>query len=592
MARLPNPGGDAEVWGTVLNDFLLQEHNTDGTLRLRTDGGLNKTAVGLENVDNTSDSDKPVSTAVQQALAGKANSADLAPVATTGDYGDLLNAPASLLYDVKKYGAVGDGVVDDTNAIQSAIDAAQGGGIVFIPVGMYIVNPSVSLHLTTGVVLSGAGRKSVLKVKDNSAVLNNIVKVENADRVVIKDLSIDGNRANQDVSDAVAVHYGVYVAASNNCRVENVYVYDTTGVGIHVYDSVGTIVTDCESSGHRYHGFECEQATSCIFSSNRGHDNSRHGIFISPGEVGGTGAIGNVIDGNSFDNNGSYGIALGIDAQGISIGLTRDNAITNNSVIENGEYGISIFRVDDTLVSGNVVAYNGFFGIYLYKAERNQIIGNRLRNNSQTSNGAYDEICLEGNNDGQASRHNLVANNFIYIDGTSKANYAIREATVGDGPNVIKNNYTPNAGAAGRVLIQHANTGYDLLSDIPTSNISSLRTFDHGVAIAPNATLPGDAMGLDAPFGTAALRFFNDNDGGNLQFVSPKGNSDWYAGGTNVFSVTSMYAIAQEKFRIAKPMTPASMSAEGETGDLAWDSDYIYVCIANNTWRRAALSGW
>lgn len=33
MARLPQPGSDEGTWGTILNDFLVQSHNTDGTLR-------------------------------------------------------------------------------------------------------------------------------------------------------------------------------------------------------------------------------------------------------------------------------------------------------------------------------------------------------------------------------------------------------------------------------------------------------------------------------------------------------------------------------------------------------------------------------
>lgn len=33
MARLPNPGGDSGNWGTILNDYLLQVHQADGTLK-------------------------------------------------------------------------------------------------------------------------------------------------------------------------------------------------------------------------------------------------------------------------------------------------------------------------------------------------------------------------------------------------------------------------------------------------------------------------------------------------------------------------------------------------------------------------------
>lgn len=33
MARLPTPGGDDGTWGSVLNDYLKQSHNTDGTIK-------------------------------------------------------------------------------------------------------------------------------------------------------------------------------------------------------------------------------------------------------------------------------------------------------------------------------------------------------------------------------------------------------------------------------------------------------------------------------------------------------------------------------------------------------------------------------
>lgn len=68
---------------------------------------LVKADLGLGNVDNTSDASKPISTATQTAINGKANSihthvkADitdfptLATVATSGSYADLTNIPAT-----------------------------------------------------------------------------------------------------------------------------------------------------------------------------------------------------------------------------------------------------------------------------------------------------------------------------------------------------------------------------------------------------------------------------------------------------------------------------------------------------------------
>lgn len=33
MSQLPTPGGDDGTWGDILNDFLLQSHQSDGTLK-------------------------------------------------------------------------------------------------------------------------------------------------------------------------------------------------------------------------------------------------------------------------------------------------------------------------------------------------------------------------------------------------------------------------------------------------------------------------------------------------------------------------------------------------------------------------------
>jgi hypothetical protein len=45
-------------------------------------------------------------------------------------------------------------------------------------------------------------------------------------------------------------------------------------------------------------------------------------------------------------------------------------------------------------------------------------------------------------------------------------------------------------------------------------------------------------------------------------------------------------------FRIITAETPASATAAGAVGTICWDSSYIYVCTATNTWKRAALSTW
>lgn len=37
MARLPVPGSDGGTWGSILNNYLAVEHNSDGTLKKAAD---------------------------------------------------------------------------------------------------------------------------------------------------------------------------------------------------------------------------------------------------------------------------------------------------------------------------------------------------------------------------------------------------------------------------------------------------------------------------------------------------------------------------------------------------------------------------
>ena len=43
---------------------------------------------------------------------------------------------------------------------------------------------------------------------------------------------------------------------------------------------------------------------------------------------------------------------------------------------------------------------------------------------------------------------------------------------------------------------------------------------------------------------------------------------------------------------LATSAAPASASATGTTGQIAWDAGHFYVCVATNTWVRSALTTW
>ena len=44
--------------------------------------------------------------------------------------------------------------------------------------------------------------------------------------------------------------------------------------------------------------------------------------------------------------------------------------------------------------------------------------------------------------------------------------------------------------------------------------------------------------------------------------------------------------------RIASSSAPSSATDTGVPGDIRYDSSYVYICISNNTWKRAALATW
>lgn len=50
--------------------------------------------------------------------------------------------------------------------------------------------------------------------------------------------------------------------------------------------------------------------------------------------------------------------------------------------------------------------------------------------------------------------------------------------------------------------------------------------------------------------------------------------------------------INDDSLRLRTAKTPVSATAAGNAGQIAWDASFIYVCVAANTWKRAALSTW
>jgi hypothetical protein len=62
--------------------------------------------------------------------------------------------------------------------------------------------------------------------------------------------------------------------------------------------------------------------------------------------------------------------------------------------------------------------------------------------------------------------------------------------------------------------------------------------------------------------------------------------------GINTNSPKKKLDVNDDGIIIRTAKTPASATATGVVGEISWDSNYVYVCVATNTWKRTALSTW
>jgi len=62
------------------------------------------------------------------------------------------------------------------------------------------------------------------------------------------------------------------------------------------------------------------------------------------------------------------------------------------------------------------------------------------------------------------------------------------------------------------------------------------------------------------------------------------------ADATKNFQVSAIGAWARD-FLISDTV-PATAGAAGTKGQIAFESGWVYVCIATNTWQRAAIATW
>ena len=111
--------------------------------------------------------------------------------------------------NVKAFGAKGDGVADDTRAIQAAIDHAKAGEKIYFPPGIYDVSNFVVKN-RSGLSFTGDGRQSMIRQKSGAA---RMATIEASSDIAITNLAFDAN--------GIVSYGGVVFYAVKGVRIEN-----------------------------------------------------------------------------------------------------------------------------------------------------------------------------------------------------------------------------------------------------------------------------------------------------------------------------------------------------------------------------------
>jgi polygalacturonase len=124
-------------------------------------------------------------------------------------------ASAGKIVNVAAFGARGDGVKDDTAAIQAAINAASAGSTIYFPAGTYLVSGLI-LERRSGLSLAGEGHQSIIQQKAGGSRLLTC----NACRdIAIEKLTFDAN--------GIHAYGGVVFYASERIRIDHNWYIDS-----------------------------------------------------------------------------------------------------------------------------------------------------------------------------------------------------------------------------------------------------------------------------------------------------------------------------------------------------------------------------
>lgn len=331
-----------------------------------------------------------------ESLQGKVRAA----AATADGHGDSIATltARTMAFNVKDYGAVGDGATDDADAINAAITAAAAvtsgaavGGFAEFPPGTYLIRSPIVQKPGTG--LRGAGPPATIIKLANTFSDTSAIRNEHQDGTqeyaFIESLQIEGNKAGGAVCSEALVSWGSLFI---NSYIRDVVILDSSSVGLRVFASngMGPILIEnvwvLHSGGHNVlieevignanaaTGILCVNLTSehqgestagssalCLKGVGSAAQWNFYNTHIEQGTAA-TGRFGIKIDGVShvlID-----GVQLLADATTVAAGIRITNVVQSNTIQIRGVYNPNLINpiLEDlkngvTYAAGNVPWY-------------------------------------------------------------------------------------------------------------------------------------------------------------------------------------------------------------------------------------------
>ncbi|MBP1472749.1 right-handed parallel beta-helix repeat-containing protein [Frateuria sp. MAH-13] len=323
--------------------------------------------------------------------------------------------------NVHQKGALGNGVHDDTAAIQAAVDSLPtSGGTVFIPAGHYMVNATkpIKLRSHTRLKLDPA---ATLEVIPTSAGRYMVIQIYNATDVRVVGGNLVGDRAKHKGTTG-EWGYGINVTASKNVVLKNINLSNFWGDGIWV---------GAKDVGREHVRSDYVTINGIVSSNNR-----RQGMSIGPAQH-------VYIVNSTFQNTNGTLPEAGVDIEPMSEGLTNTIRLENNKFIGNNGNGIEMHaHISDIAIVGNTMQGNRGFGVLGVSAPGVVVTGNTM-----TENGLAGVRPSGKSHDWSITGNTLKYNSTRYMSATKNGGALSRDLQFGANTYNIKvsNNIFSNA---------------------------------------------------------------------------------------------------------------------------------------------------